>query len=63
MADEADKAQLHVDNAISAAVQYRKPVPNIHPIGLCHWCEEDLEGLKLFCDGDCATRYNRYHGV
>jgi hypothetical protein len=63
MADEIDMANEQAQMILDRALAYRKPVPSIHPVGQCHWCEEDLEGLKLFCGSDCATRYNRYHKI
>jgi hypothetical protein len=64
MADEVDMAQLQNEKAIEAALQYRKPVSTLSPIGKCHWCEEEFEpdSLKLFCDAACAMRHNRYKG-
>jgi hypothetical protein len=63
MADEVDLANEQAEKQLQAALTHRKPVVKLAPIDSCHWCEEPLDGLKLFCDGDCATRYNRYHGV
>ena len=64
MADEADIAQQQNEKVMEAVLQYRKPIAKIHQIGECHFCGQSFEdgSLKLFCDGDCATRYNRYHG-
>ena len=63
MADEIDKAQIQNERAIEAALEYRKPVNKLAPIGTCHWCENEFEpdSLKLFCDNQCATRHDRYH--
>lgn len=64
MADDVDLAQAQNELADRLALQYRKPVMRIAPIGRCHWCDQDFNdgSLKLFCDSDCATRHHRYHG-
>lgn len=61
MADEVDIAQQQNERAIEAALQYRKPVTKIAPVGECYWCGEIFEegSLKLFCDSNCAKGYER----
>ena len=61
MADEVDIAQQQNEKAIEAALQYRKPVAKIAPVGECHWCGTEFEegSLKLFCDSNCAKAYDR----
>lgn len=65
MADDIDRANEQAQGQLEAALAHRKPVPNIKPMGECHWCGEEFEkdSLKLFCDGGCATRFNRAYGA
>ena len=57
--DEVDLAQKQNERATEAALTYRKPVPKIAPVGECHFCGDEVEGFKLFCNGQCAARYER----
>lgn len=61
--DEIDIANEQAQRQLDVALSYRKPVPDIFPVGYCHWCEEEFEegSLKLFCDSDCSTRHSRYN--
>ena len=59
--DEVDIAEVQQRRMLEAAINYRKPVAKIAPVGRCHWCEDDFDegSLKLFCDAKCATYYDR----
>lgn len=51
--DRATEEERRVtDNAIRSA---RKDVPNLRPIGRCHYCREEVAQPKLYCDEDCAN--------
>lgn len=59
MADDADRAaKLQAATNASAAAQ-RKPVPRIEPEGWCHCCGEDVAEGALFCNGECASEFER----
>ena len=32
---------------------------SVKPEGYCHYCEDEVEGEKLFCNGKCATLFER----
>lgn len=55
--DDVDHANLKSDAMIEAAItQSRRALTQrtLQPVGACHWCNETVSGLKLFCDADCA---------
>ena len=58
--DDADKASLHEQMTITAAIksvrQRSKPLP---PVGYCYYCSEPLKGGERFCDTDCRDDYER----
>jgi len=58
--DEIDRAQIEVERQLDRALIYRKPEPKIKPAGYCHWCGEDVDGNKLFCDAACAKRHHNH---
>ena len=58
--DLVDQSQVEVDNINYMATQYKKEIPSIVPNGECHFCGEEVEGIKLFCDYKCAQAYEKY---
>ena len=40
--------------AIQAALNN---VTRLPAIGFCHYCEEEVEGNKVFCDHECSADY------
>jgi hypothetical protein len=64
MADEIDRANEQAQMILDHELSYRKPVPNIKPNGLCHFCEDDLDRPgQLFCDDKCSMKYNRINSI
>ena len=46
------KYQLHL-------VRRQKNFRSVRPEGFCHYCEEEVQGVKLFCNGKCASSFER----
>ena len=61
--DFVDQSQVEVDNINYMATQYRKEIPRIVPNGECHFCGEEVEGIKLFCDCKCSEAYDKYRKI
>lgn len=63
MADDVDIANQNMEKSLEALIRgaHRK-VSSLPPYGLCYACGNEVEGLKLFCDGDCATVYEKRNG-
>lgn len=55
MADECDRAQTQIDQALAHSLSYRKPM--LRPAGSCFYCGENLGRGLLFCSPDCAQDY------
>ncbi len=61
MADEADRAQPHIDAAIEDAVaKARTVVDNLPPIHQCHACAAPVQGRALFCDDECREDWHYF---
>lgn len=62
MADDVDKANdaIEIINQVQVT-HYRRNTGGLFPIGECHHCGEpfDRNDPRLFCDGACATKYER----
>lgn len=58
MPDDADNAQLLIDEALARALAAKKPV-TIQAKGACHWCDEPVTALKLYCSTDCRADWER----
>lgn len=43
-----------------AAIRQQASAQNLPRIGKCHWCDEPVEPVKVFCDADCAHDHNRH---
>jgi len=56
--DEADRAQLDIEKELEAQLTYRKPEPKLQPNGICHYCYEEIEDGKLFCNAACAKSHS-----
>lgn len=58
----ADFAFLEIESRLqhqlNAAKSYRSD-RSVKPEGYCHNCEEEVQGEKLFCNGKCATQFER----
>lgn len=58
MADLADLATERSDTILQAGLAHRKPVVHLPPNGECHYCGDDVEGERIFCDSTCARKWN-----
>lgn len=56
-----EEEQAYLNHKIKHSV---KKVHNIRPDGYCHFCFEEVEENKLFCNKKCADAYelNRRFG-
>lgn len=60
MADEADLAHEVEQQAITSAINaLQKQKPQLHPIGVCHYCDAVVGEKQLFCDHDCADDWEK----
>lgn len=64
--DVADVASQQAEGMLLECLYLSKQndrlAKKLHPVGYCHNCYEEFgEGKdnKLFCDGICATSYNK----
>lgn len=52
--DDADRAAIEIENSLAAAILQRKAAPALRAKGKCHFCNETVDGERLFCDNYCA---------
>lgn len=58
--DLVDEAFVEEQNYISGALKgSKKKNYKLMPKGECHYCSEEIEKDKLFCNSDCATNYDK----
>jgi len=59
--DVADEAFLETESNLIYQLNKNKQrfFRSVKPEGYCHYCEDEVEGEKLFCDGKCATLFER----
>lgn len=64
MADEIDIANKQVELELTRHRSFRKDEDVLAPTGYCQnpLCELDIDEPKIFCDGACATEYERNKG-
>jgi hypothetical protein len=57
--DEFDRAQIREmqERDLSVALARRKQGPGLLPVGGCHYCGEEINLPKLFCDSECAEEW------
>lgn len=56
IADQAEQQEsIQREMAIKAA--RNNTGTKLTHVGECHYCSEEIEAPKLFCDGFCAKRY------
>ncbi|WP_319557937.1 hypothetical protein [Thiomicrorhabdus sp.] len=56
--DQAEHQEsVQREMAIKHARQAKGPC--LTPSGWCHYCGEEVPMPKLFCNGTCATKYNK----
>lgn len=60
MADDADRAQPNIDNAVEdgLAEARRGLGRDIQPTGQCYYCDAPVPENHLFCDLDCSRAYD-----
>lgn len=61
--DVADEAFLETESNIAYQIQhskYQRSFRSVKPEGYCHYCEDEVEGEKLFCNGKCAALFERH---
>ena len=61
--DVADKAFFETESNINYQIQYSKhsrSFRSVKPEGYCHYCDNEVGGGKLFCNGKCATLFERH---
>lgn len=58
MADDADRAESRIENAVADGLaEVRRRPPELIAVGFCHYCGEAVLPGRLFCDSsenDCA---------
>lgn len=57
MADECDRAQTQIDQALAHSLSHRKPT--LRSVGHCYYCDETVQRGVLFCSKDCAFDYEQ----
>ena len=61
MADDADRADIGIENRLNDGIAHARhelSKRDIAPCGACHWCGETLRlSNQLFCDSSCANDY------
>ena len=65
MADDADRADKRIAEAIQMAVEAAQRLAN-EPVKYqtsCSWCGDDTEGGARYCCKDCATDHMRYNSA
>lgn len=60
MSDTIDRASKEVDATIESQIRASvKPVLGLEHDKYCHYCGEDVEPPKLFCNGECASKHDK----
>lgn len=58
--DTIDNAQSTADIFLNAAIENARPKGRaLLPKGECYYCEEKVDGQRLFCDLDCSEDYEK----
>lgn len=58
--DVIDRASQEEENILKANIAAAKRKTfHLEPKGNCWFCDEKIEGAKLFCDQDCSCDYER----
>lgn len=63
MADIADRSDDNITNVVADGIARarRELAASLPPIGICHWCLEDVNADQVFCDQDCADDWQHNH--
>ncbi len=59
MADEADKANDHMERELAIRIKAARSVKAVETTGHCFFCGEDVGAGVRFCSKDCADDYER----
>ena len=57
MADDVDLASDRAERELAEALKFREP--ELKPIGVCYWCDSEVNADRTFCDSDCRDDYQR----
>lgn len=61
MADKVDNTFDVEERLLHLKINSLRNQTNIiKPKQECYWCNEPLQGAKLFCDSDCAVDWDKY---
>jgi hypothetical protein len=58
MADECDRSDQRIADAIERGILQARSAPALRPKGRCHFCDEPAEAPLLFCDMDCSHDFS-----
>ena len=56
IADQAEQQEA-MQREVSIKAARENAGTKLQHTGECHYCTEEIEPPKLFCDGNCAKRY------
>jgi len=59
MSDQADDADSRIYRTIAAGLAAVRRAPALRADCRCHFCEEEIESVSLFCNSDCRDDYER----
>lgn len=59
MADDADRSDKRIQEAIEAGIERSRQQldKSLSAIGICHWCESPVPPARTFCSKECADDY------
>jgi predicted nucleic acid-binding Zn ribbon protein len=60
MTDIYDQATMREEQERERSINaVRRQNQTLVPTGACHWCGEDVDGERRFCDADCRDMWQR----
>lgn len=59
MADPADRADVECESRLNGALQLRRRVMPLPPVGACYWCGSDIARDLRFCGPGCRDDFDR----
>jgi len=59
MSDVADRAEWRIAKDIENAMAHARKTPQLVADGHCHYCDEDIDHARLFCNTDCRDDYQK----
>jgi predicted nucleic acid-binding Zn ribbon protein len=63
VADEADKANDHMERELALRIRAARSVQAVDTTGACFFCGEDVGSGVRFCSKDCADDWEREHEI